>query len=154
VSTTERRESIKKELKQTTFEIVGTLRKLIVKLTVSRDSKTSAISELEARVSKMKAELDACRGRNAEVHAASSLNRRQEPAGMTAWDVAPSGGRDRKLYSEAFGREKNFKLLKLTITAKGNKSPETIKGLLKSKINPTENKVGINTFRSLKMGKY
>jgi hypothetical protein len=64
---------MKKELKQTIFETVSTLRKLIVKLTDSRDSKTSAIGELEARVSKMKAELDACRGRNAEVHGAQDL---------------------------------------------------------------------------------
>jgi hypothetical protein len=72
---------------------------------------------------------------------------------MTARDVAPSGSRDGKLYSEALGREKNSKLFKLTVTAKGNQSPETIKGLLKSKINPTEIKVGINTFKSLKNGK-
>jgi len=39
---------MKKELKQTIFETITTLRKLIVKLTDSRDSKTSAISELEA----------------------------------------------------------------------------------------------------------
>jgi len=45
------------------------------------------------------------------------------------------------------------KLFKLTVTVKGNQSPETIKGLLKSKINPTEIKVGINTFKSLKNGK-
>jgi hypothetical protein len=41
------------------------------------------------------------------------------------------------------------KLFKLTFTAKGNQSPETIKGL-KSKINPTEIEVGINTFIALK----
>jgi hypothetical protein len=66
VSTTERSGNVKKELKQTIFETVSTLRKLIVKLTVSRNSKTSAISELEDLVFKMTAELDACRGRNAE----------------------------------------------------------------------------------------
>jgi ribonuclease HI len=144
---------MKKELKQTIFETVSTFRKLIVKLTNSRDSKTSAIVELEARVSKMKAEIDACGSRNAEVHGAPSLTRRQEQAGMTARDVAPSDGRDRKLYSEALGREKNVKLFKLTVTAKGNQSADTIKGLLKSKINPTEIKVEINTFKSLKNGK-
>jgi len=59
---------MKKELKQTIFETVSALRKLIVNLTDSRNSKTSANSKLEARISKMKAELDACKGRNAEVH--------------------------------------------------------------------------------------
>jgi hypothetical protein len=50
---------MKKQLKQTIFETVSTLRKLIVKLTNSRDSKTDAISKLKARVFKMKAELEA-----------------------------------------------------------------------------------------------
>jgi hypothetical protein len=153
VSTTEQSGNMKEELKQTIFESVSTLRKLIVKLTDSRATKTSAIGELEARVSKMKAEIDACRGRNAEVHGAPSLTRRQEKAGMTERDVIPSGGRDRKLYSEALGREKNIKLFKLTVSAKGNQSADTIKGLLKSKINPTEIKVGINTLKTLKIGK-
>jgi len=97
VSTTERSGNMKKGLKQKVFETASTLTKLIVKLTDSRYSKTSAVSELEARVSKMKAEVDACRGRNAEVHGGPSLTRRQKPAGMTARDVAPSGSRDRKL---------------------------------------------------------
>ena len=42
---------------------------------------------------------------------------------------------------------------KLTVKAKEDQSSEIIKGLLKSKINPTEIKVGINTFKSLKKGK-
>jgi hypothetical protein len=144
---------MKKELKQTIYETVSTLRKLIVKLTDSRDSKTSTIGELEAQVCKMKAEIHACKGRNAEVHGAPSLTRRQELAGMTAREVAPSGGRDWKLYSEALSRDKNCKLFRLTVTAKGNQTADAIKGLLKSKINPTEMKVGINTFKSLKNGR-
>jgi hypothetical protein len=46
-----------------------------------------------------------------------------------------------------------LKRFKLTVKSKGNQSPETIKGLLKSKLNPTEIKVGKNTFKSLKNGK-
>jgi hypothetical protein len=55
--------------------------------------------------------------------------------------VAPSGDREGKLYSEALKCEKNLKRFKLTVKSKENQSPETIKGLLKSKINPTEIKV-------------
>jgi hypothetical protein len=48
---------------------------------------------------------------------------------------------------------RNVKKYKLTLISKENQSPEIIKGLLKSAINPTEIKVGINTFKSLKNGK-
>jgi hypothetical protein len=100
----------------------------------------------------MKAEIDACRNRTAEIHRAPSLTGRQELAGMTMRDVAPFGCWDRKLYSEALGHEKNVKLFKLTVTAKGNQSADTINGFLKSKINPNEIKVEINIFKSLKNG--
>ena len=45
----------------------------------------------------MKAELDDCRGRKAEVLGAPSLTRRQEPDRINERGVAPSGGRGRKL---------------------------------------------------------
>lgn len=45
-----------------------------------------------------------------------------------------------------------MKKFKLTVKSKENQSPEIIKGLLKSTINPTAIKVGINTFRTLKNG--
>jgi len=45
----------------------------------------------------LKAELDDCRGRKAEVLGAPSLTRRQEPDRINERGVAPSGGRGRKL---------------------------------------------------------
>jgi len=42
------------------------------------------------------------------------------------------------------------KKFKLTVKSNENLLPDTIQGLLKTKINPTEIKVGINTFKSLK----
>jgi hypothetical protein len=73
---------------------------------------------------------------------------------MTMRGVAPSGVRERKLYSEALGSEKKLTRFKFAVKSKENKSSETVKGLLKSKINPTEVKVEINNFKSLKNGKY
>jgi hypothetical protein len=101
----------------------------------------------------MEAELEACRSKNLKVHRAPSLILSQEPAGLIARDVAPSCGREEKLNSEALGGEKHMKKFKLTVRSKENQSPETIKGILKSTINPTEIKVEINTFKSLKKGK-
>jgi archaellum component FlaC len=68
VSTTERSRNMKKELKQTIFETVSTLRNLFVKLKCSRDSISTEISELEMQVTKIKAELEECSGKNAERH--------------------------------------------------------------------------------------
>ena len=137
----------------TYIHTVSTLRNLFVKLEDSRDGKFIAISELEGRVTKMKAELEECRGKNLKLHGAPSPILRQEPAGLTARGMAPSGGRERKLYSEALGGKENLKRFKMTVKSTANESPDTTKRLLKSKINSTEIKVGINTFKSLKNGK-
>ena len=74
----------------------------------SRDGKSIAISGLEGPVAKMKAELEECRGRNLKVHGAPSPILSQEPAGLIARGVAPSGNREWKLYSEVLGCEKNL----------------------------------------------
>jgi len=58
----------------------------------------------------LKAEVDDCLGRNAEVLGAQSLTRRQEPDRINEKGVAPSGDKGRKLYSEALGCENNFKV--------------------------------------------
>jgi hypothetical protein len=138
VSTTERSGNMNKELKQTIFETLSTLMNLFVKLKDGRDGKSIVISELERRVTKMKAELEECRGKNIKVHGAPSPILSQEPGWLIPKGMAPSHLREGKLYSEALGGEKNLKRFKLFVRYAENQSPETIKGLLKSKINPTE----------------
>jgi len=131
---------------------VSTLRNLFVKLKDIRDGKSIAMSEPEVTVTKMKAELEARRSGKAKVYESPSLTIRQEPARMTARGVVPPGVREGKLYSDALGSEKNLKF-KLSVKSKENQSSKKSKGLLKSKINPTEIKLGIDTFKSLKNGK-
>ena len=89
----------------------------------------------------------------AKKHGSPSLIHCQEPVGTTESRVTLPGGRGAKLYSEAVGGEKNLKRFKLTVKSRDNHSPETIKELLKAKINPTEIKVGIHIFKSLRNGK-
>jgi hypothetical protein len=101
----------------------------------------------------MKAELEACRGVGNKVHGALSLGIRQEPSRMTARGVALPGGSEKKLYSEALGNERKLTRLKITVTSKENQTSEMIRELLKSKVNPTEIKVGINNLKSLRNGK-
>jgi hypothetical protein len=174
VNTTEKSGNRKKGLKQTIYETVSTLRNLFVKLKDSRDSKAAEITKLEKQVNTMKTQLEECCGSKAKYSGTPSVIRNNEPAGNTARRVAPPGGEEgnpntetavttarrvapsscseRKLYSEAVEGVKKTKRFQLTVKTTLNQPPETIKEILKCKINPTEIKVGINTFKLLKMG--
>jgi hypothetical protein len=57
-----------------------------------------------------------------------------------------------KSYSDIVAGRKNDRKFKITIRSKGNHTPETMKEIIKTTINPTEMKVGINTFKALKDG--
>jgi len=82
VLTTERSGNMKKELKQTIYETVSTLRNLFFKLKNNCDVKYSKRSELEADVYKVKTELQRATTDKAEkVHGESSVISSQEPAG-------------------------------------------------------------------------
>jgi hypothetical protein len=59
----------------------------------------------------------------------------------------------RKLYSEALVGKCKKKRHTLTVTSKEGQPPEAIKGPLRSKINPTNIKVGINTLKTLRDGR-
>jgi hypothetical protein len=76
----------------------------------------------------------------------------EKPVTYTRETLNPSSGRKVNSYADiAAGREN--KKFKMTITSKLNKTPEATKELIKSKINPTEMKVGISTFKTLKDGR-
>jgi len=72
LSTAERSGNMRRELKQTIFDIVSTLRDLYVQLKSSRDSKSQTISDLEGRVASIKADLEASRGFMVKVHRETS----------------------------------------------------------------------------------
>jgi hypothetical protein len=56
-------------------------------------------------------------------------------------------------YSDIVAGRGNNKKFKIIIRSKGNHTPETTKELIKTKINPTEMKVGISTFKALRDGR-
>jgi len=153
VCTTEQSGNTKKDLKQTIYETVSTLRKLFIKLKDSYDSKTRAISEFETLVAKKNTQLEEVRSRPGKGHGAPSLIPRQEPASSRAWGLALLGEENAKLYSKALRGKIKQTRYKLTVTSKKNQQPESIRGLLKTKINPTDIKVGINSLKTLRDGR-
>jgi hypothetical protein len=163
VITTEKSVNMKKQLKQTIYDTVSTLRNLIVKLKNNCDVKSLTISNLEAEVAQAKTLIQSYTDKPVQVqrepsvaiiqetarprvHAAPSVIPLQEAARQSGREVPPSGVREGKLYSEVLNK------FKLTVRSSEQITPDTIKGILKTKINPTEIKVGINTFKSLKNG--
>lgn len=85
--------------------------------------------------------------------AATSVIIRQETAGYRAQGEAPPSDGRPKLYSVALGSKTYEQQFKITVKSKDSHSAKEIKGILKSKINPTEIKVGINSFKALADGR-
>ena len=85
--------------------------------------------------------------------AATSVIIRQETAWYRAQGEAPPGDRRLKLYSVSLGRKTHQQQFKITVKSKDSHSAEEIKGILRSKINPTEIKVGTNSFTALADGR-
>jgi len=129
------------------------LRKLFAKLKDMNDSKTRTICELETLVANTKAELHEVRNRTAKGHEAPSLIPRRELARTADREVALPGVEQAKLYSEALRGKFKQKRYTLTVTSKESQPPDKIKGLLKSKINPTDIKVGINSLNIFRDGR-
>jgi len=101
----------------------------------------------------MKADLEASRGFMVKVHRETSSSATQEPARFTANAVNPPGGGGRKLFSEVLANGCNAKGFKMTVTSKDNQTSEKTKEILKTNINPTTIKVGINALKTLRNGR-
>jgi hypothetical protein len=171
VDTTDKSGNMKKELKNTIAETVSTLRNLLAKLKDISESKTKAISDLETAVTKMRAQYEEGRekcnkwhaspsvvprqetgGSRTQGYTAPSMNFNQEPVGSRAQEVVPSSDR-RELYSSVLRSKPQRQQFKVTVKSKDKLSAEAIKGILKSKINPTDIKVGINSLKALTDGR-
>jgi hypothetical protein len=162
-STMERSGNMKRELKNTIYETVSTLRKLFAIVKDIDDSKSKEISELETLVATTKAELDEATSKTQKGQGMPPSNTRREQRTQAERGVAPSGGEQAKhytygreqskLYSEALGGNLRHDTYKLTITPKDSLSPDKVKGIVKAKINPTKIKVEIKSIKALKTGR-
>ena len=170
VCTVEQSSNMRKTLKQKIFDTVSTLRTLFVKLKDSGNRKTSEIHNLKKQLDEMGTEIKMCRDKLAKAHRAPSfgeateqeenVEKRQgmpstaissEPFGEPTRYEALSKGNMRKNYAEAVKGVKN-KTHKITVKSTGAHPPDTIKQILRTKINPGEIKVGIRTFKSFSGG--
>ena len=75
-----------------------------------------------------------------------------EPAGEVTRSVALPNDKVGRLYAATI-QEKKVQTYKLTVRSRGAHPPESIKKLLKAKINLSEIKVGINICKSLNSGR-
>ena len=172
VTATDKSGNLKKELKIIIAEMVSTLRNLLAKVKSISESKTKTISELETVINKMKSQNKDEGLHSGKGHAAPSLNRNQELAGSRdrgqavpsliprreptanrTQEVTPPGSNIGKLYSVALKNKTQQQHFKITVKSKGNLSAEAIKEILKTKINPTDIKVGINSLKTLTDGR-
>jgi len=101
----------------------------------------------------MEAELAASINTRTKLHRETSCSTTQEPAKFNTKAVAPLGVRVRKLFKEILANGDSAKRFTIIVTSKDKQTSETIKELLKTNINPTEIKVGINALKTLRNGK-
>ena len=84
--------------------------------------------------------------------AETSNVRKQELPRTDSRQVLPSHGSNRKLYFSVVATHVETKQ-ELLVRSKVNQTPEMIKKQLKSKVNPTEIKVGITSLKMLRDGR-
>jgi hypothetical protein len=75
---------------------------------------------------------------------------RQGTPQQRAWKGSPAVITERRIYSEALTNRTTPNSFTLTVKPKEPLPPESIKGLLKAKINPSKSRVGIKTLRTLR----
>jgi hypothetical protein len=170
VSTAEQSSNMRKALKEKIFETVSALRQLFVKIKISGDRNLSDIDNLTKKVSKLETELKRCREKQAEVQQTPSIADTTEQSGPRARlhgtifvrltsvpaevgaqkGALPTGNMSRQ-YATVVKEAKSTKY-KMAFRSRSTRQPEEIKQLLKTKINPGEINVGVNTLKSLNGG--
>lgn len=145
--------NMKKSLKNIILETVSSLRNNVVNLKNSVRDINDQKMKLESEVNEVKRELEALKkkGNKNSVTPSSSWISPSPPLRCSEEQVLPPTRRSEKLYSQAVNN--NQKKYKLTVRSRSNESPEAMKIIIKSKINPTDIKVGISAFKSLRDGR-
>lgn len=105
------------------------------------EEKTKQLKHMENEAIKLSKELDKCRSTPQKEQPETPNAHKQGLQRSDSRQVLPSPGGNRKLYSSILAPQVETKH-KVLIKSRANQNPETIKNLLKTKVNPTEIRVG------------
>jgi hypothetical protein len=152
VNTTDQSGNLRKDLKKTIYDSVSTLRNLFHKMKELLDEKNRQKNHLENEATKLNIDVNNRRNTVPKRHPETSNGSRQEPLRTDTRQVLPPHGSNRKLYSSVVAGNVETKH-KALIRSRANHTPEMITKLLKSKVNPTEIKVGITSLKPLRDGR-
>ena len=149
ISIKEKSGNLREDLKRDIVDSVSTLKNIFVNLKNSAEEHKGKIILLESEVEKVKAELQESRAVNLSARVPPSMGVTGNTPTTNVKQVRTSSGGAKKLYTEVTNASTE-KCYKLVVKSTSNQSSESIKNVLKTKINPTEMKIGIKTLKSLK----
>jgi hypothetical protein len=153
VSITEKSGNLRKDLKNDIPESVSTLRKVFSEMKTQLENKSEQNEKLHEEVMKVRAEMSRKKDSQLSRQLAPSLDHMQQTSRSGERMEPPSEARRRKLFSEVL-KDEDDKRYKITVKVKDHsQSPEQIKLQMKENINPTDIKVGIQTFKTLHDGR-
>ena len=143
---TEESKNLRHDLKQDIVKSVSELRKAFSSLNKELLEKETEINELKNSITLTRQQ------RNTLQTTPSPGGVRELPPSLK--EDLPSSAKNRYYSEVAAGQtiEMHHNTFKLFVKSKNNQSIEYIKTLLKTKVNPVEMKVGINSLKSLKNG--
>jgi predicted acyl esterase len=144
---------VKSELKKTILESVSTLRNKIHALQKDRADKSARNIESQTEVDDAKREIQAYKDARSTISVAPSIERKKKPEATVSDAQRQPSDRNTKLYSKIVADRENNRKFRITIRSKESHTPEHMKKLPKTKINPIEVKAGISAFKTLKDGR-
>ena len=162
INVTNKSGNLRNDLRKDILKAVSDLRKELAKLKCEVEDKNKLIVDLEKKAAETNNILNALQageGSNGgEDHGATSLGWKvnsKDSASAGDWNVAAR--RTRKRYSDVVADRQGTvpfdkKRYKLFVKSKNNQSVEYTRTLLKSKVDPTQLKVGISALKTLKNG--
>jgi len=162
INVTNKSGNLRNDLRKDILKAVSDLRKELAKLKCEVEDKNKLIVDLEKKAVETNNILNALQageGSNGgEDHDATSLGWKvnsMDSASAGDWNVAVR--RTRKSYSDVVADRQGTvpfdkKRFKLFVKSKNNQSVEYTRTLLKSKVDPTQLKVGISALKTLKNG--
>jgi hypothetical protein len=149
---TQKSGNLRKDLKQDIVQSVSKLRSIFTNLNISGEEQDKKINQLGVELNKANETI-----RNSKVAGIKGLAVTSrsgvgpDPDGSPRCHL-PSSGAARKLYSEVM-RINTDKTFKIMVRSRSNLSTEVIKSVVKTNFNPTEMKVGVKSYKSLKDGR-